>query len=230
MVIQIYGCADLKDVELCAELGVDNVGISFGDVKHLGPNQRSSAECRDFFEKFPKGITKVGLTIASDVDEIIHDLSICMPDIYHLSGDIENIPPEGVERISRAYPGLRIMQAIPVLSGVPLENQKALKLIKEYEDVTDIFLIDTKDPDSTIGIGATGASHDRNIDRAIIESTKVPCIIAGGLNADNVADAIRTARPYGVDSCTLTSYDRSTGKRGKDPAKLRAFVEAARNA
>ena len=42
---------------------------------------------------------------------------------------------------------------------------------KAYEATTDFFLIDTKDPDSTIGIGATGATHDREIDRRIIEST-----------------------------------------------------------
>ena len=230
MITQIYGCAGIEDVMLCSKLGVDNVGISFGDVKHLGPHQRTAAECRDFFALFPDNITKVGLTIASDVDEIIHDLSICMPDIYHLSGDIENIPPEEVERIRKAYPELKIMQAIPVLGGVPLEQQKVLKLIKDYEEVTDFFLIDTKDLSSEIGIGATGAIHDRYIDKAIVESTKVPCIIAGGLDASNVAEAIHIAHPYGVDSCTLTSWDRSTGKRGKDPVKLEAFVRAAQNA
>ena len=54
-------------------------------------------------------------------------------------------------------------------------------------------------------IGATGLTHDREIDRVIVESTKVPCIIAGGLDADNVAEAIHVTHPYGVDSFSLTN-------------------------
>ena len=178
---------------------------------------------------------KVGLTIATDVDEIIHDLSLFEPDVFHLSGDIRDISPEGVQRIRDCYPNLKIMQAIPVYSGVPVEEQwpEILELIRAYEATTDFFLIDTKDPDSTIGIGATGVTHDREIDRRIIESTSVKCIIAGGLDASNVAEAIRQTHPYGVDSCTRTTYPKFlqeiTG-RVKDPVKIYEFVEAARNA
>ena len=127
------------------------------------------------------------------------------------------------------------MQAIPVFAGVPVEEQwpEILELIRAYEATTDFFLIDTKDPDSTIGIGATGFTHDREIDRRIIESTDVKCIIAGGLDPDNVAEAIRQTHPYGVDSCTLTSYPkflRDITGRVKDPVKIWKFVENARNA
>ena len=75
------------------------------------------------------------------------------------------------------------------LSGVPLEEQKIMQYIKEYEPVSDFFLIDTKAPMAG-DIGATGLTHDREIDRVIVESTKVPCIIAGGLDADNVARCV----------------------------------------
>ena len=75
--------------------------------------------------------------------------------------------------------------------------------------------------------------HDREIDRRIIESTDVKCIIAGGLNAENVAEAIHQTHPYGVDSCTLTTYPKFlqeiTG-RVKDPVQVWEFIEAARNA
>ena len=226
---QIYGIKGLEDALMCCELGADHVGIGFGEVKHLGPNQKSCAEAKAIFDAMPEGVVKVGLTIATDVDEIIHDLSLCMPDVYHLSGDIRDISPEGVQRIRDAYPDLKIMQALPVIAGVPLEEQEVLELVKQYEETTDFFLIDTKDLSSTIGIGATGAEHDRSIDRAIIESTSVPCIIAGGLDADNIVGAILETRPYGVDSCTRTSYPRNNpeGKRGKDPEKVKAFIDAA---
>jgi phosphoribosylanthranilate isomerase len=230
VITQIYGITDLRDALICAELGADHIGMAFGEVKHLGPTQKSSAEAKAIFEQIPDTVVKVGLTIAYDVDEIINDLNLYCPDVFHLSGDITNISPEGVQRIRDAFPDLKIMQALPVLAGVPLEEQPIMKLIEMYEDTTDFFLIDTKEPTSEIGIGATGSTHDWNIDKAIVEATKVPCIIAGGLDEHNVIDAIKVSKPYGVDSCTRTSYPLVEGFPGsdrKDPAKVKAFIEAA---
>ena len=233
MITQIYGIKNLDDALMCAELGADHIGVAIGQLKHQGPQQKDCAQAKYIFDRLPSNVVKVGLTIASDVDEIIHDLSLCLPDVYHLSGDIRDISPEGVQRIRDAYPGLKIMQALPVYSGVPYEEQwpTILDLIRKYESTTDFVLIDTKDPKSTIGIGATGAVHDRNIDRAIVEATKVPCIVAGGLDASNVAEVIHITHPYGVDSCTRTNVDKSDAiGNGKDRAKVKAFIEAARNA
>ena len=235
VITQIYGTETIRDAQICARLGVDHIGTAFGEVKHLGPTQKNCAQAKEFFDALPDTVVKIGLTIASDVDEILNDLSLFCPEVYHLSGDIRDIPPEGVKRIRDAFPELKIMQAIPVLAGVPFEEQwdDILGLVRAYEPYTDFFLIDTKEPESTIGIGATGSSHSWEIDRAIIESTDVKCIIAGGLSPENVAEAIRATRPYGVDSCTLTSYPeklrQATGLY-KDPARVLAFVEAAANA
>ena len=118
MITQIYGIKNLDDALMCAELGADHIGVAFGQVKHLGPEQKDCAQAKYIFDRLPSNVVKVGLTIASDVDEIIHDLSLCLPDVYHLSGDIRDISPEGVQRIRDAYPGLKIMQTLPVYSGV----------------------------------------------------------------------------------------------------------------
>ena len=118
-----------------------------------------------------------------------------------------------------------------MLAGVPLDEQKVMQYVKDYEPVSDFFLIDTKAP-AAGDIGATGLAHDRAIDRAIIEATDVPCIIAGGLDASNVAEAIYATHPYGVDSFSLTNYDddRADTDRCKDPAKVEAFIKAAKDA
>ena len=234
VITQIYGCEQIIDAQIAAALGVDHIGCGFGEIAHL-PNQKNCAQAKAFFDALPDNVVRVGLTIATDVDEIIHDLTLFEPDVFHLSGDIRDISPEGVQRIRDAFPNLKIMQAIPVYAGVPVEEQwpVILELIRAYEPTTDFFLIDTKDPDSTIGIGATGFTHDREIDRRIIEATSVKCIIAGGLNEENVAEAIRQTHPYGVDSCTLTNYPkflREITGRVKDPVKLWKFVENAHNA
>ena len=234
VITQIYGCEQIKDAQIAAALGVDHIGCGMGEIPHL-PHQKNCAEAKEFFDALPDSVVKVGLTIATDVDEIINDLTLFEPDVFHLSGDIRDISPEGVQRIRDAFPNLKIMQALPVYSGIPVEEQwpEILELVRAYEATTDFFLIDTKDPDSTIGIGATGVTHDREIDRRIIESTDVKCIIAGGLDASNVAEAIQQTHPYGVDSCTRTTYPkflRDITGRVKDPVKIWEFVEAAKNA
>lgn len=235
LITQIYGIRTLEDALMCAELGADHIGIEFGEVKRTGPWQMSGEEAKAIFDQLPENVVKIGLTIAPDVDEILNDLSIYCPDVLHLSGNVEDFSPEKVKRIREAFPALRIMQALPVLAGVPYEAQwpHILKVIRDYESLSDFFLIDTKDPDSDIGIGVTGLTHDWRIDRAIIEATAVPCIIAGGLDGDNVAEAIRMTKPYGVDSNSRTSIPesmREPGGNGKDPEKVKAFIEAALNA
>lgn len=235
LITQIYGIRTLEDALMCAELGVDHIGIEFGEIKRTGPWQKSVEEAKAIFERLPKNVVKVGLTIASDVDEIVRDLSIYCPDVLHLSGNVEAFSPEKVKKIKALFPTLKIMQAMPVLAGVPFEKQwpTILKIIRDYESVSDFFLIDTKDPKSEIGIGVTGLTHDWQIDRAIIEATNVPCIIAGGLDGDNVAAAIHKTKPYGVDSNSRTSIpesERAPHGNGKDREKVKAFVEAALNA
>jgi len=73
-------------------------------------------------------------------------------------------------------------------------------------------------------IGITGKVHDWTVSRKIVEQSKRPVILAGGLNPDNVAAAIKAVQPWAVDSCTGTDVCR--GK--KDLAKVAAFVKAAR--
>ena len=228
--IQIYGIRTVEDARMVVEMGGHHLGVSYGKIKRT-PGQLSCERAKEIFEGVQPEAVRIGLTVSEDIDEITEDLKAAFPDVMHLSGDIEGITPAQVQELKNRFPGLKIMQAIPVLAGVPLEEQKVMEYIKDYEGVSDFFLIATKAP-AAGDIGATGLTHDRDIDKKIIESTKVPCIIAGGLEASNVAEAIHITHPYGVDSFSLTNYDdeRADTERCKDPAKVQAFIEAALNA
>lgn len=227
--VQIYGIRTVEDARMVIDLGAHHIGVSYGKIKRT-PGQLTCEEAKEIFAKVQPHAVKVGLTVATDIDEITENLKIAFPDILHLSGDIEDITPEEIMILRDRFPGLKIMQALPVYPGIPLNEQKVLELVKKYEPTTDFWLIDTK-LEGTTDIGATGVTHDLSIDRAIIESTVKPCIIAGGLNASNVAHAIRVTRPYGVDSFSYTNYDNPVpGKGIKDPQKTKTFIEAALNA
>ncbi len=94
-----------------------------------------------------------------------------------------------------------------------------------YSESIDGILLDSG---SLAARGGTGQTFDWNAALPLVERIKqhVPVIIAGGLNPDNVADAIRLFDPCGVD--VVSGVERAPGK--KDAAKLRAFVAAARGA
>ena len=72
-------------------------------------------------------------------------------------------------------------------------------------------------------LGATGETHDWSVARAVVERSRLPVILAGGLSADNVAQAIAAVRPWGVDA----SSSLETAPGIKDHARVRAYVEEA---
>lgn len=87
----------------------------------------------------------------------------------------------------------------------------------------DAILLDSGRPGLAVKeLGGTGRVHDWTISREIVEAVEAPVFLAGGLDADNVAAAIRAVRPYAVDVCTGV---RTDGRL--DVAKLARFVAAA---
>jgi len=110
------------------------------------------------------------------------------------------------------------MRAIPVI------DEASVEVTRSYQGVADFLLLDSYDP-GTRQFGALGRAHDWNISRQIVDNVGIPVILAGGLGPENVAEAIAAVHPAGVDSKTKT--DRADGT-GKDLAKVRAFVTAAR--
>ena len=89
----------------------------------------------------------------------------------------------------------------------------------------DAFITDTFDP-VTGASGATGKTHDWEISRRIVEHSRHPVILAGGLTPENVGDAIRLVRPAGVDVHTGVEDDQGR----KDRRRVEAFVTRARDA
>ena len=103
----------------------------------------------------------------------------------------------------------------------------ALPSLRSYDGIADWLLLDSYESGDR-QIGALGVTHSWELDRRIIESVRIPTIIAGGLGPENVQEAIRVARPAGVDSKTKT--DNSDGSHTKDLRKVSAFVKGARDA
>ena len=110
------------------------------------------------------------------------------------------------------------------MRSIPVVDESSITLARSYEGVADWLLLDSYESGDR-QIGALGVTHSWELNRRIIRSVRIPAIIAGGLGPENVQNAIRVARPAGVDSKTKT--DRSDGTHTKDLQKVSALVTAA---
>ncbi len=218
MKVQIYSMKSPDDARLCAEEGVNFIGVATGNRRRL-PAELDFAACRAVFAALPAGanVMRNAMTLASDVSEVIETVQAVQPGILHLSGDIEELTPERVGEIRKAISPVKVLLAIPV------NGPEAIGLALAFQPVSDLYILDTK-VSGFAGVGATGAVHDWRVSAELVKRVNVPVILAGGLSADNVGDAIRLVRPWGVDSFTHTNIP---GTKRKDRERVRAFVSAA---
>lgn len=117
--------------------------------------------------------------------------------------------------IRSALPGIRIVQVIHVI------DESSIEEAIHVSNKVDAILLDSGNPNLKVKeLGGTGRVHNWNISRKIRESIDIPIFLAGGLNPENVAEAIETVQPFGIDVC---SGVRADGKL--DLQKLKKFIE-----
>ena len=120
--------------------------------------------------------------------------------------------------IKKALPAIKIVQVIHVLDERSVDEAIAIS------EQVDVLLLDSGNPTLEIKIlGGTGRVHNWQLSRKIVEQSKVPVFLAGGLNAANVREAIDTVQPFGLDLCSSVRTDEKL-----DPVKLEAFFNAIR--
>ena len=136
-----------------------------------------------------------------------------------LHGDIGE---RQVSDLRTLHPELQGIKSLIVRDDNLGELETRVSALAPY---VDGFITDTFDP-ATGASGATGKTHAWTVSRALVELSPLPVILAGGLTPENVAPAIRTVRPAGVD--VHTGVEGPDGR--KDPDRVRAFVAEAGNA
>jgi phosphoribosylanthranilate isomerase len=227
MIVQIYEISTPEDARMMLDLDVDHIGMVVTEAAERQPGWVAVKDAREIIE-LVDGRTVISCIVpTNDFEEIVQTAAAVQPDILHLSMDPRTFSPALVHKVRDRLPGMKIMQAVPV--GGPESRDLALQVVRDYDASADFFIIDTKlDFDDPSGIGATGVVNDWGIGREIVEMTSVPVILAGGLSPDNVADAVRAVRPWGVDSMTCTNVDGSRSRKDRD--KVLRFVREARSA
>jgi phosphoribosylanthranilate isomerase len=220
VIIQIYGVMNPADAALVAELGADQIGVVVGERGTVWDAVDFEAANR-IFSAIKTGATKVALTLSSQISTIEALIRAVHFDILHLAAGVDDVQADQVAELKRRHPRLRVIRTVPVI------GPEAVLAATAFEGIADYLLLDSRDPD-TMSVGATGRRHDWDTSARIVTTVRTPVILAGGLSPDNVREAIRTVRPWGVDSNTLTS--RGDDRTRKDPERVRRFIEAARGA
>jgi phosphoribosylanthranilate isomerase len=218
MIVQIYEATTPAEALTLGEMGVDHIGVLVGDGSF--PREQTIEKAREIFAAVPAGSKTSSLLLSHDVGLIARITAALLPDILHLGAAPVYLSPAQMRTFKAEFPQVSLMRSIPVV------DESSIALARAYDGIADWLLLDSYKPGDR-QIGALGVTHSWDLDGRIIQSVRIPVIIAGGLGPENVRDAIRIARPAGVDSKTNT--DRNDGTHTKDLQKVLAFVTAARN-
>jgi len=218
MLVQIYEISSPKEARAVSDLGVDHIGVLVGDGSF--PREQPVDRARLIFSSIPPPSKAVALVLSTDLQVIEHVALELKPAILHLGASTDLLTPFSVQQLKSRFTSLMMMRSIPVV------NEESIAIAQSYDGIADLLLLDSHRPDDR-QIGALGVTHSWEIDRSIVESVRIPVIIAGGLGPDNVVDAIRIARPAGVDSKTKT--DKDDGSHTKDLQKIGRFASHAKS-
>lgn len=218
MKVQVY-IVSYEDAKVCVDAGVDFIGV-VADNMGKTPSSVSYEEVKKIFSVIPDSKMKVALTIEKEYTLIEEIVSATQPDILHIGFEPEKIQISILEHIRKNFPYLKILQAIP------MNSENSIDSAMKYQHYVDLLILDINDPDR-IDLGATGLTHDWNKSAKLVEKVNIPVILAGGLSPDNVIEAIRIVKPWGVDSFSKTNT-KDTNR--KDRIKVENFVKYAKSA
>jgi phosphoribosylanthranilate isomerase len=219
MWIKICANTNLEDARLAVELGADAVGFVFAESKRRVNAEQVGAITREL----PTSVEQVGVFTITDADEILRAAKMAGLTAVQLHSEFD---PKLVEMIEAGSGGtVRVFQVIDVAEdtdGLELGTKLTEALLHPYIEAA---LLDASHGGTSGGTGKTfNWDGTAEIVRQVTAETGGKVIVAGGLRAENVGEAINAFLPWGVD--VASGVEAVPGK--KDAAKLREFIAAAR--
>lgn len=201
--IKICGITTVEDARLCADVNVDMIGLNFF---RRSPRYLESEEARKIIEALPRRICSVGVFVDANAEQIRTTAKEAGIETVQLHG---NAPPEMCRELAGEY---RVIRAFSTSKRFRPENAAA------FPDCDS--LLDSYDPKLR---GGTGVTCDWPAARATLPFTRF-LILSGGLNAQNIGQAIAVVRPQAVDVCS--AVERAPGVKSHDAIKK--FIAAVR--
>jgi phosphoribosylanthranilate isomerase len=207
--VKICGITDADTMDAALEAGADYIGLVFFPPSPRALTPERAAELLQFS---PDDLVKVGLFVDPDDATLDAVLSRVRLDLLQLHGSES---PERVEAIRLEY-------GVPVMKTIAVETAADLDRVEPYLTVADRLLFDAKPPKGAALPGGNAVAFDWSLLQG--RRWGLPWMLAGGLTAATVAEAIRLTGAPAVD--VSSGVESAPGV--KDPAKIAAFIAAAR--
>ena len=211
LLVKICGLSTRETLDVALDAGADMVGFVFFPPS---PRHLSLETARDLGRQAKRRAVKVALTVDADDATLSNIVEALQPDILQLHGKETTAR---LRDIKQKF-GLELMKAVAV------EGAADLAALPGYAAVADRILFDARPPKGAPRPGGLGAVFDWHVLEHL--DLKLSFMVSGGLNAENVAQALRVTRAGGVD--VSSGVEREPGV--KDGEMIRAFIRAARAA
>jgi phosphoribosylanthranilate isomerase len=208
--VKVCCIASASEARVAVECGASAVGLV--SAMPSGPGVISEELIAEIAARVPPPVATFLLTCKQEADSIVEQQRRCRVNTLQLCDRVAR----DVHRELRArLPGVSIVQVVHVSGEESYEE--ALRVARDV----DALLLDSGNQKLAVKeLGGTGRTHDWRVSRSIVEASPVPVFLAGGLNPENVAEAVESVRPFGLDVC---SGVRTEGRL--DAEKLKRFFE-----
>jgi len=208
--VKICCISSIEEAQLAIEKGASALGL-VGNMPS-GPGVIDDKLISDIVKTVPPAIATFLLTSETTAEKIIAHYKKVNTTTIQI---VDELPKTEYALLRAALPSVKLVQVIHVIDNNSV--QQAITISK----YVDAILLDSGNPNLQIKeLGGTGRTHNWELSKQIKESINIPLFLAGGINKDNVKEAIKKVQPFGIDVC---SGVRTNGKL--DENKLTAFFD-----
>jgi phosphoribosylanthranilate isomerase len=207
--LKVCCIGSLEESQLALQYGASAVGL----VSEMpsGPGVIREELIAEIAARVPPPIATFLLTCQETAAAIIAQQRRCRVNTIQLC---DRVASDVYDELREAMPGVSLVQVVHVTGLESFDEAMSVSA------KVDALLLDSGNQRLAVKeLGGTGRTHDWEISCSIVESSRVPVFLAGGLNPNNIAESIGKVRPFGIDVC---SGVRTDGKL--DEEKLKAFV------
>ncbi len=200
-----------------AKLAIENGASALGLVGNMpsGPGVIDDELISEIVKTIPPAVSTFLLTSETTAKNIIAHYKKVNTTTIQI---VYKLPMADYEVIRTELPHVKLVQVIHVI------DENSVKKAVEVSKYVDAILLDSGNPNLQVKeLGGTGRTHNWELSRQIRENISIPLFLAGGLNPENIQEAIVTVKPFGVDVC---SGVRTNGKL--DEGKLVKFFESCK--
>ncbi len=212
--IKICCISSIEEAEMAIENGVDAIGLV--SSMPSGPGVISEDLISEISSHAKGRIKTFLLTSKRTSKEIIEQHNKCKTTTIQIC---DSITPKVYEELRSELKDIELVQVIHVT------DESSVKEAIEASEFADALLLDSGNQKLAVKeLGGTGRTHDWSISQKIVKSVIKPVFLAGGLNMNNVGNAVRDVNPYGVDVCSGVRLDGMLNLE-----KLTGFIASTRN-